>query len=267
MSFSVALDGLGKWETGKEIIDLEVTFGSGKGTTSIKCALSDKLHEIGKALINHAASIGGLQPIQTPSDSSGTNTPNAPAAPTGGQSAPSGKGIVSRGGGWAPEILALADAVAFKETPQPEALASYYYNNGIAGNMGSFTDLDIKAGGGFPASAGTKYNVGRYQFNRGDWQEAKNNDKSITGYSPEDQDKVFYYKAFMKALGGRGGKEALAGNLAAMQKQAGKEWASVPGSPYGQVQAGWTTDKFQAYYKQRLQFHKGGTVTTVELPK
>lgn len=162
-------------------------------------------------------------------------------------------GTVSTGGVFTPTIRAFLDLIAYKEVPSNVVLTlqGYYANNGIKGSQGFFDDADIESGNGFPKTAGTKFNVGRYQFNRGDWEHAKKSNNQIKGFSPKDQDLIAYFK-----LGYRKVLEPLAqNNLSLAIKNAGKEWASLPGSPYGQVQAGYTEQQAIAYFKQRLDFY------------
>jgi peptidoglycan hydrolase-like protein with peptidoglycan-binding domain len=163
-----------------------------------------------------------------------------------------GDGVVSRGGEFTPERRAFLDLIAWKEVPHSLAATSYMENNGVRGSTGRFTAADVEAGGGFPASAGSSFNVGRYQFNRGDWNDAKHADPSIKGYSPADQDKVALHK-----LHDRHVIEALdRGDLRTAIARGGHEWASLPGSPFGQVQKGYTVEQAIDYYNERLAHHR-----------
>ena len=191
----------------------------------------------------------------------GTAAP-APTSVAGVAVSGGGTGTVSSGSVFTPQVRAFMDLIAWKEVPDSLALTSYYENNGVRGSTGRFDDADIKAGGGFPASAGRSFNVGRYQFNKGDWESAKTVYTAIKGYSPADQDLVCYWK-----LGYRRCIEPLkAGDLRTAILNGGKEWASLPGSPYGQVQEGYSVEQAIAYYQQRLAALGGATPAATATP-
>jgi muramidase (phage lysozyme) len=212
---------------------------------------SDKVRIVSKVVLLSGSSWGdsASSDRRSPFDSTSTSVTTSAG----------GNGIVSSGGVFTPVIRAFIDLIAWKEVPDSLALKSYNANN----FSGYFTDQDIADGGGFPKTAGTSQNVGRYQFNRGDWQDAKAANSAIKGYSPADQDLLCYYK-----LGVRNVLAPLAANdLSTAIKNAGKEWASLPGSPFGQVQAGYTESQAIAYYRDRLNvFSSSQTATASALP-
>ncbi len=187
------------------------------------------------------------------------STPTPAANPTSAGVATT-QGTASHGVKFTPEVRAYLDLVAWKETAGGLNRSSYYENNGVRGSTGHFTDADVQRGNGFPKSAGESYNVGRYQFNHGDWKDAKKADSSINGYSAEDQDKVAYWTMTQK----RGASNNIVadlerGDIRAAIKHGGKEWASLPGAEAGhgqQVQKGYTVDKAVDYYNQRLTYYK-----------
>ena len=161
-----------------------------------------------------------------------------------------GQGVVSSGGVFTPEVQAYLDLIAHKEVHDGLGESGYYENNGVGSSKGHFSKQEAQQG--FPSSAGRSYNVGRYQFNRGDWEDAKKANPAIRAYSPQDQDLVAYWK-----MNYRGVVAPLkAGDIKTAILKGGKEWASLPGSPYGQVQAGYSMEKAIAFYNQRLAYHK-----------
>lgn len=252
-----SIEGLNStWQPGVNLIDVEIVLGAGKGASSGKVVVADPGHVTGKALIKHSASIGGLTPLDTSETPAPTTAPTTAPTPVGvpptGQVA-GGNGTVARGAKFTPEILAALDTVVLHEISQPLSLQGYYSLNGA----GYFSELDITAGKGFPASAGTKFNVGRYQINRGDWSDAKKANPDIKGFSPKDQDLVALYKLFSV---NRGGKQILAGDVDGFLRQAANEWVSIPGGPQHQPQnPPKTLREYKDYYAQRLAYHKSDT--------
>lgn len=88
---------------------------------------------------------------------------------------------------------------------------------------------------GFP-SVGKNENVGKYQVNKGDYEEARRKDPSITNFSPENQDKIALLR--MKNPNGRGGdkgwtalqrlmRERTQANYDALLDDLGAEWESL----------------------------------------
>lgn len=70
---------------------------------------------------------------------------------------------------------------------------------------------------------------GRYQFLKGTWRETKRN-LGLKDFSPESQD-----LGAIERIRVRGALDDLiAGRFEAAVAKCGKEWASLPGSPYGQ---------------------------------
>jgi muramidase (phage lysozyme) len=242
------------FQTGRDLVELQILLGNQSMSTYCMIAIADPGNVTAAALINHSLLKGGIQQLVDP-EAKKQDVDSSSESVTS----------VTSGAEFDAITLAALDTVAWKETATPNTIAAYYSNNGVGSSQGSFTDQDIIDGGGFPKSAGTKYNVGRYQFNRGDWSDAKRSDSRIKGYSPKDQDLIALYK-FQKV--NRGWKELRAGAIAEFLKKAGGEWASIPGSPYGQVQANVTTKQYLDYYQERLAFRqKGKTETKTVNPK
>lgn len=250
---TVTLDGYSTWQVGKEILDVKVTLGSQEKSSSCSILLADPTGKIADDLIRHSVDNGGIQalPGATPTHSGSTST----ISTTGITSTTGGNGIVSSGGMFVPELQAFADLIAFKEVPKPLELQGYYSRN-FSGYFPESETINQ-----FPPSVG-RTNVGRYQFNRGDWEDAKKMFPSIKGYTPQEQDLVMVFKMkYRKAL-----QPLLAGDLRGAIRKAGYEWASLPESVLGQVQAGYTMQDGINYYQQRLAYYKGTTPVTPQAP-
>ncbi|MGN6153724.1 MAG: peptidoglycan-binding protein [Lysobacteraceae bacterium] len=208
----------------------------------------------------------GIYPGQTqttpqPNPQAPTPQPQSPGTqqPPASQGQATTDGTVSHGGKFTPEVRAYLDMIAWKETAGGLNRSSYNENNGVRGSTGHFTQADVEAGNGFPKTAGTDFNVGRYQFNRGDWGDAKKADPSIKGYSPEDQDKVAYWTMTQKRPGHNVVDDLNRGDIRAAIRDGGYEWASLPGAHAGegkQVPKGYTVDQAADYYNQRLSHYR-----------
>ncbi len=155
-----------------------------------------------------------------------------------------------------PETRAYLDLVAWKEVGQSlnadGSPAGYRERNGVAGSKGLMPESAIADNGKLPASE-LRYNVGRYQMNGEDVKDMRDRyDKKIDDFSPESQDRIAVAK-----MQYRGVTQSLEnGDIRGAITKGGKEWASLPGSPYGQVQAGYTADQAVEYYNKRLAFHQ-----------
>jgi peptidoglycan hydrolase-like protein with peptidoglycan-binding domain len=161
-----------------------------------------------------------------------------------------------------PEVRAYLDLVAWKDVHQslnPDGSpGGYRERNGVPGSRGLMPESAIADNGKLPTDE-LRYNVGRYQMKNVDVEHMrKAYDAKIDDFSPESQDRIAVAK--MKYRGVM--KELEEGDIRGAIKKGGVEWASLPGSPYGQVQKGYTVDIAVDYYKQRLAFHqaldKGG---------
>lgn len=247
----MSLEGFGStWKPGNQLIDVEITLGQNEKSSSCTVMLSDALGLIAAALINHTIAHGGIQALagnaQAPED-----------APTAAMTTPSTSSSavpVSRGSGFTPQVLAFMDLIAHKESNDSETPQSYYSLNGLG-----FYDpaLGLK---GFPNISGSSGgNVGRYQFsNRASIGTEFDEFQRATGakdYSPQSQDLMVIWR--MKS-NDRGWNQLMGGDIRGAIKKAGFEWASLPGSPYNQVQEGYTVDQAIAYYNKRLALHSGG---------
>jgi peptidoglycan hydrolase-like protein with peptidoglycan-binding domain len=155
-----------------------------------------------------------------------------------------------------PEVRAYLDLVAWKEVHQSlnadGSPAGYRERNGVAGSRGLMPESAIADNGTLPRDE-LRYNVGRYQMKQVDVDDMrKRYDGKIDDFSPESQDRIAVAK-----MNYRGVTAPLqSGDIRTAIERGGKEWASLPGSPYGQVQAGYTVDKAVDYYNERLAFHR-----------
>lgn len=244
------------WETGKQIIDISVTLGSAEKSSSCKVTLSDPMHVIASALINHSVKNGGILALPD------TNkAPEITLPKVGNDTGKDGEGSVSSGTDYDAVTKAFLDTIIKREVSQPLSRQGYYSKNGT----GFFDDADIAAGGGFPASAGTSQNVGRYQVNREDWNDAVKAGVIKRAFDPATQDALAMYK--LKNVN-RGWKQLRAGDIVGALKQASNEWVSIPwNTKDGQVQPGTTKKEYIDYYQQRLAFHQGNSGTSTAATK
>lgn len=260
MDIKVTLEGTNStWTNGYGgcVIDIELTLGMDDNASKCNITLADPEGTIAATLIQHSLTTGGIQLLPKPVKvmPEGTNTNLSNTQNTSTTVVSSGTGIVSRGSEFSNPVLAFADLIAYKEVPDSLAESSYYANNGVSGSQGYFSKSEATTG--FPSSAGSSYNVGRYQFNRGDYKHFSGVDPRIKDYTPQSQDLLYLAKMkYRKAL-----QPLLAGDIPTAITRAGKEWASLPGSPYGQVQASWTLPKAIEYYKSRLAYYNGMTTS------
>jgi Putative peptidoglycan binding domain len=153
-------------------------------------------------------------------------------------------------------VRAYLDLVALKEVNKSlnadGSPTGYLERNGVKGSMGFMPQSAIADNGTLPRDE-LRYNVGRYQMKQVDVDDMRARyDKKIDDFSPESQDRIAVAK--MKY---RGVMEPLeTGDIRSAIKKGGQEWASLPGSPYGQVQSGYTADQAVEYYNKRLAFHQ-----------
>jgi peptidoglycan hydrolase-like protein with peptidoglycan-binding domain len=155
-----------------------------------------------------------------------------------------------------PEVRAYLDLVAWKEVSQSlnadGSPSGYRERNGVPGSRGLMPESAIADNGKLPTDE-LRYNVGRYQMKQVDVDDMrKRYDAKIDDFSPESQDRIAVAK--MKYRGVM--SELQEGDIRGAIKKGGQEWASLPGSPYGQVQKGYTVENAVDYYNQRLAFHK-----------
>lgn len=252
------------WETGRELLDVEISLGSADKSSSCKITIADPMHTIAAAVINHSIESGGIQAIPDINKQPVFNPPGAKAEGSPNTAGSNTTGTVATGEQFTAEVKAFADAVQMHESPYATTDTAKSYRALNAGS-GLFTDADVFAGGGFPRSAGKGQNVGRYQFKRLDWAEAKAANPAIQGFTPLEQDLVFLHK--INRIN-RGGKELRAGDVPAAFKKAAGEWTSIPGGPEYQRQSSRTgtsaeiLQQYYNYYAQRLAYYKGGTVAS-----
>jgi len=155
-----------------------------------------------------------------------------------------------------PEVRAYLDLVAWKEVGHSlnadGSPSGYRERNGVAGSRGLMPESAIADNGTLPRDE-LRYNVGRYQMKLVDVEDMRNRyDRRIDDFSPESQDRIAVAK--MRDRGVM--RELEQGDIRGAIERGGKEWASLPGSPYGQVQRGYTVEKAVDYYEQRLAFHR-----------
>lgn len=222
--------------------------------------------------IHYAVTTGQFDSSGVTAGSTSTNC-NDPCGNQGGRattgpvSTSTGPGTVSKGGPFTPEVRAFLDVLAKDEVPNYLERKSYFYGN--LSLTATFTEAQAQAG--HPGTVGGGNNVGRYQFNPGDYTDAKAADPEIKNYLPEGQDRVALYK-----LKYRNAYDPLmSGNLEIAFTRASAEWESVVGfgdliytggsprkgekSPNGRT----LQDEINLY-NQRLQYYKSNTTSFIE---
>lgn len=237
------------WETGKNLIDAEVTLGSAEKSSSCKVTISDLDHKVAEAVINHSIKAGGIEQLE---GSDKAKTPNIP-----GSKPELGTGLGVTAGWSSPEEHAFADAVVLRETQA--AKDGNIPKSYLAKNDGGVDYTLADFAKGFPADArARKQNIGRYQVNSGDYDEVVAVGL-IKDFLPVSQDIIARFKLNKR---NRGGKQLLAGDIDAAFKQASNEWVSLPwNTKDGQVQTGTTKKEYVDYYNQQLAAYKGGAAT------
>lgn len=245
------------WETGKQILDISVTLGSADKSSSCKVTLSDPMHIIASALINHSIKSGGILALPD------TNKAPDITLPKVGTDNGKGEGTVSQGADYDAVTKAFLDTIVKREIPEAELLTRKGYYSANQLGTADITDADISAGGGFPASAtGTNSNVGRYQLSRDEWDEAVKAGVIKRAFDPATQDAIAVYR--LKAYD-KGWKELRAGDIKSALRKASKEWVSIPGG--SQANASATTKEYLDYYNKRLAFHQGTSGTSTAVAK
>jgi rare lipoprotein A len=251
-----------KFATGDKLISASLRFAEGKKSSSLKFSVYDSGGKIANSLITKSFLQGGLDvPSEWLKDDN-----NPPPSTNGGgdvkyQNAATESseiGTISTGSYFTPEMRAFLDTVAKREVTDSLTLKSYYSKNGT----GYFPESEAIAG--FPKSERDTSNIGRYQFNKGDWQDAKKAyPDRIKGFTPADQDWVAFYKLNYRGVTPR----LLSGDISGALDKASFEWASIPDSKGNsntkppQLQPGTTHQEFIDYYNTRLAVYKAQSGT------
>lgn len=177
------------------------------------------------------------------SSSSASSNGTQGATPTTGTS---GHGVVITGDPrFTPEVKAFMDAIAYGEVEDKLGINGY-----SEGNNG---EKNLIKNNQFPPGSYTTLNVGRYQFSHDEFDEFLATNPPVKDFSPLGQDLMCYWRM------GKNQRNVLEpllkGDLDTAMLRAGKEWASIPGSPYGQVHL--TKSQWVNYYNQRLAYYRG----------
>ena len=254
MDVTVKLDNYPtQWSIGEggQIIDVEVTLGQNEDSSSCTVTLADSDNAIASAMIDHTLKTGGIPALPKPVLQVGANGATPATNATGsGIAASSGGGLpLARGTGFTPQVLAFMNLIASHEVPNSDAPNSYY-----AQNEGGADWAESSFGSdGFPTDRKTGSNIGRYQFNPGDWHDFQRSDPTATKYNPVTQDKMCLWK-----MGVRGVLAPLnAGDIAGAIRAGGHEWASLPESVLHQTASGYTMQNgIDLYNKYLTGFHQ-----------
>ncbi len=185
-----------------------------------------------------------------------TTSPTAPTNTAPTNAAPSSFAASNFLKEQTPEVRAYLDLVAWKEVNKSlnadGSPTGYRERNGVEGSKGLMPESAIANNGTLPTDE-LRYNVGRYQMKQVDVDDMrKRYDSKIDDFSPESQDRIAVAKLKYRGVM----SELDEGDIRGAIKKGGQEWASLPGSPYGQVQKEYTVENAVDYYNERLAFHK-----------
>lgn len=249
---------------GKElsnIISYEITLGQQEMASTIKLEISDVLGILANDIIKHTTKTGGIQPLRSEQVLQNSTQLINNQTPISSTSISAENGVVARGEKFTPEVLAFLDVIARHEVGgyyDFKFSEDWYYTQ-----LGGALFTRAEAAKGYPYSTGTKA-AGRYQFHRRDWDHfQKVYPNRVRDFTPQSQDIIALWKLeYRGAL-----KPLLAGDIRTAISKAGKEWASLPGSPYGQVPEGWTESAAIAYYEQRRSYYRGSKTNQVQTKK
>mgnify|MGYP000025785801 FL=1 len=166
----------------------------------------------------------------------------------------SGKGTYSTN--LSPYVRAFMDLLASGEVHDKLGIGGYFEGN----YGGKFTAESAQ--NSFPSPPGRGGNIGRYQFNRGDWSDAKKADPNIKGYTPADQDLVCVWKLKYRKCWDLVSRNT---NIEEAIFRAALEWESLPPyriGPQGVYSGGGvkkgpfaTVAQAKQYYEERLRFY------------
>ncbi|MBD2452244.1 peptidoglycan DD-metalloendopeptidase family protein [Nostoc sp. FACHB-152] len=154
-------------------------------------------------------------------------------------------------------MRAFLDVIAYAEN---SGYASIFEQNGgynIMFTGKTFTSYADHPKRKFRSGSLVSNAAGRYQFLSGSpsptWENAKRA-LNLPDFSPISQD-----KAAVWLIQNRGAyNDVLQGNFDTAISKLNTEWASLPGSPYGQPTK--SLSQLREYYKQRLLVYQGGTL-------
>lgn len=232
----------------------------GEDARSSKCSFTiyDPGLKIGGKFQKISFEQGGIQvpkdlldspKVQPTVAATGAATNDAEARAVLGTPSAGGNGVVSNGPQFTPEVKAFMDAIAYGEVEDKLGLSGY--------TEGNFGQKNTVKNNQFPPGSYTGNNVGRYQFSHDEFDEWLKTNPQVRDFSPQGQDLMCYWR-----MGVRGCLEAVkAGRFEDALIAAGKEWASIPGSPYGQVHL--SKIQWLGYCQQRLAYWKGQSGTTM----
>jgi muramidase (phage lysozyme) len=210
----------------KGLIGLDLSLGEGEGSNSCKIQIHDANREITDALFTFVDNVQGFTPVSPPEDSETSERSNDTLA----SSDPS------------VNEKAWLDVIAYAEGTY--GVGDNGYNQTFAyRTFRSYADhprISITSGGYTSTAAG------RYQFLNTTWDGL-----NLPDFSPQNQDKgALMLTERRGALG-----DVQAGNISSALQKCNKEWASFPGSPYGQPTK--SEGELLNFFNRRVQAYKG----------
>ena len=230
--------------------DIEIEIAEGARTNTCRFSIYDKDLKIGGKFQAISFAQGG---ILVPPDLLESPTATAGAAAPVNNLGVAGQATSSQNSTLSPRVRAFLDVIAHAEG------AEYNSIFGDSRGQGSLTDLSrhpnrVVRKGGYSSSA-----AGRYQFLSDTWNELRQQ-LNLTDFSPATQD-----LAAVQLLRRRGALQNVeAGNFEQAITQCNREWASLPGSPYGQPVK--TMAELRQVYDQALQRYQGQTPAVNPMP-
>ncbi|WP_448596760.1 hypothetical protein [Thermoleptolyngbya sp.] len=230
------------WFTGDgKLKTVSVELGEDDRSNRCNFSLYDKGNEIGAKYFKISFEQGG---IEVPDDLLQAPEQNA----AGGAVTSSSAGGSGAGGSanttLSPNVRAFLDMIAYAEgTSGPDGYRTMFTGR-LFNDFSRHPDQAITSGGLTSTAAG------RYQFLTTTWNEVKAK-LGLTDFSPESQD-----LACVELIRRRGALEMVeAGNIAGAINRCRMEWASLPGSPYGQPVK--TMSELLNVYEQALRRYQG----------
>lgn len=247
---------------------VSVTLGEGKVQSNCRFTVYDPDKKLINKYLAYIERVGGLDPVEAPEE-----TQQTPSVSSNGNSTVDDRKelnklnvkaqIESKPGNFTQDaslpinVRAFLDVIAYAENSGYAALFEKNggYNIMFTGKtFNSFADHPKKK---FKSGSLVSNAAGRYQFLSGPpsptWENAKKA-LNLPDFSPISQD-----KAAVWLIQQRGAyNDILQGSFDTAISKLNTEWASLPGSPYGQPTK--PLNELREYYKQRLQVYQGGTL-------
>jgi murein DD-endopeptidase MepM/ murein hydrolase activator NlpD len=243
---TATLEGLATWRAGESLISVEVTLGQQERSSNCTVTIADPGGKIAAQIINHTLESGGIPGLPNDVSKQPSSAIDSKDVTNEGDG---GAGVVSRGQGFTPNILAFLDLIAVREVggyTNGRIDRSWYFRR-----LGGQEFSEQEASQGYPKSSGNKAS-GRYQIIPKTWGYInERNPGKFNDFLPESQDRAAYWLLQQRKMVA----PINAGDIEAAIILGRNEWTSLPGA--AEQQSGWTLEKAKEYYKQRLTYYNG----------